>query len=108
MCGARISASSPWTSSLERRLRFRHHTIRPRPAETILGACARPVFAGDPIGPAEPVERLEDLRMMDFALVRLVARRHRSDLDVTDQRLVLLEAADQMPLHDLHVIEVEL
>src|SRR5260221_4129447 len=78
------------------------------PGEPVLGARPGPVFAGRPARPAEPVERLEHTRIVDLALVRLGARRHRGDLHVADQRLVRLEAPDEIAADDLHMIKIEL
>src|SRR5690349_962133 len=56
------------------------------PAETILGLAARLVFAADPAGIAEPIERIEHRGKIDLAVVRLGARRHGGDLHVANHR----------------------
>src|SRR5579871_34485 len=110
---------APVTSAVlpSRRMRYsfssnnrnlRHDTIRPGPAESLFGARARAVFAADPAGIAEPVQRREDFRKIDFALVRLAARRHRGDLHVADKREMRFQAPDQIAADDLGVIEIEL
>src|SRR5712691_4257382 len=87
---------------------FRHNPICARPAQAVLGLCARPIFAADPAAVAGAVEGREDLGIIDLALVRLVARGHRGDLHVRDMGQMLLEPSDQVAADDLGVIEVEL
>jgi hypothetical protein len=76
---------------------MRHDAIRPCPGKPLLGACARTIFAADEAGVAEPIERRENCRIVDFALIGLAPLRHRSDLHVADQRQVRLEAAIRSP-----------
>src|SRR5262249_20400331 len=78
------------------------------PPQPVLGAAARLVFATDPAGIADPVERRVDRRIIDLALVGFLAARHRGDLHVTDHREKLFDAGDEIALGDLHVIAVEL
>src|SRR5262249_4555258 len=79
-----------------------------RPAEPILGAAGRAVFATDPVAVADPIEGREDRGIVDLALVGLVARGHGSDLHVRDHREMLLEARDQVTADDLRMVEIEL
>src|ERR1700691_2110679 len=71
------------------------------PAETVLGAGARGVFATDPALVAQAVDRLDHGRKVDLPFVGFVARRHRRDLHVADQRKKLLEAFEQIAADDL-------
>src|SRR5208282_319283 len=93
---------SPWRSSA------RHDAIRLRPAEAVLGARARAIFAADPTRIAGPIDRFEHGGIVDFALVGFAARRHRRDLDVADHGQMLFEAPDEIAADNLHVIEIEL
>ena len=75
--------------------------VRPRYA-------ARPVFAANEASITEPIERRENLRIIDLAFVRLMARRNRGDLRMANQRQMRFEAPDEIAADDLHVIEIEL
>src|ERR1700675_3539272 len=87
---------------------FRHDAVRLRPAEAVLGAGARLIFAADEARITELVHRREHGRIIDLALVGLAARRHRGDLGVADRRQIFLEALEEIAADDLDVIEIEL
>ena len=57
-----------------------------QPAQAVFRLPARVIFRRNPSGIAERVERTENLRIADLALVRLVARGHRRNLHMPDQR----------------------
>src|ERR1700704_4808078 len=80
----------------------------PSPAQAVLGAPTRLVLAADPALVAEPVERIEDRRIVDLALIRLGTRRHGRDLHVPGQRQEFLETLQEVAADDLDVIEIEL
>ncbi|ABA53116.1 hypothetical protein BURPS1710b_A0443 [Burkholderia pseudomallei 1710b] len=82
--------------------------IRCEPAEALGGAGLRPILAADPAVVAEHVDQLEQVRIVDFADVRLVTLRHARDLDVADARDVALQFHRQIAFDDLAVIAVEL
>src|SRR5262249_35207909 len=87
---------------------LRSNSEFPRPAQAVLGLTAGTIFAADPVAVSELLERREDRRVIDLALVGLVARRHRRDLDMPDRGEMLLETFDQIAPDDLRVIEIEL
>src|SRR5262249_15053486 len=78
------------------------------PTEPVLGAAARLVFAAHPAVVTDAFERFVDRRIIDLALVGLLAARHRGDLHVADHGEELLDAFYEIALGDLHVIAVEL
>src|SRR5437879_4498003 len=86
----------------------RHDPITACPAQAVFGSAARAVFAANPALVTETIEQCEDFGIIDLALVRLVPRRHRRDLHVSDQRQMLFESPDEIAADDLRVIEVEL
>jgi hypothetical protein len=73
----------------------------------LLGRAARLVFEADETVVAVGRERVEDGGEVDLALVWLGAGRDGGDLDMADHVGVALDAADEIALHDLHVIGVE-
>src|SRR5580704_11574301 len=87
---------------------FRHDAVFFCPAEPVLGAGARLVFAADPARIAGTVDCLEHGGIIDLAFVGLPARRHRGDLHVADHGEEFFEALEQIARHDLHVVEIEL
>ena len=56
----------------------------PHPAETGRRPARRPVFAADPAVEAQLVDDAEQVRIVQLALVGLVALRHAGDLQVAD------------------------
>src|ERR1700674_3349817 len=78
------------------------------PAKPLLGAPPRPVFAADIARIGGAVQHVEDGGIIDLALVGLRPRRHRRDLDMTDDGAMALEARHQVAAFDLDMVEVEL
>src|SRR5580698_10299184 len=87
---------------------FRHHAVSFGPAQPVLGAGARLVFAADPSLVAGAVDRLEHGGIIDLAFVRFVARRYRSDLNVPDDRQMFFEALELIAVGNLDVIKIKL
>src|SRR5262249_39062837 len=87
---------------------LRRAGVTAHPRKSVFGAAARLILGGDPTAIPHGIECGPDRRIIDLALVRLGTRRHGGDLHVADQRQMALDAPDQVALHDLHVIAVEL
>src|SRR5258708_39524594 len=108
-----IPDAAPVTRAVlpSRRMRsapFRRHAVSFGPAEAVLGARPRLIFAADKAVITQSIERREYRRVIDFAVVRFAARRHRGDLDMADQGTEFFEAPDQVAADNLHVIKIEL
>src|SRR6266436_9937029 len=86
----------------------RSHPVTPAPGEPRHGVAKRVVFAADPAGIAELVYALEDELPADLAGAGLVAAGHVGELHVVDHRHQCLEAAGDVTLGGLAVIDVEL
>src|SRR5207302_7864159 len=56
---------------------------------------------------AEVVNGFEDVAVVDFARARLVPTGNVADVEVADAIDVRSDVLDQVPFHDLHVIDVE-
>src|ERR1039457_7248186 len=84
-----------------------NQAIRPAPAQAVLGAPARPVFGADPAFISEAVDRLEQRRIIDLALVRLVAAWPRGALHMADHRQVFLQPMEEIAPPGLHMAEIE-
>src|ERR1700678_4385332 len=101
-----------WRFAANRRLRTplfaRRDPVGPRPGQPLLRAGAGAVFATHKTRVAQPVDDRENLGVIDLALVRLLPRRHGRDLDMTDERQMALEAADEIAADNLHMIKIEL
>src|ERR1051326_3350496 len=115
-CAAR-SASAYWPDRTRRCSRRRCSRapaslfcpcVRLEPGEAIGGLAARVVFAADKAAIAEPVELIEQERIVQFLAVRLVARWNAGDLDVADDRHHLAQAHGDVAMDDLAMIDVEL
>src|SRR5215469_8879456 len=82
--------------------------IAARPAESGASFAPRPVLAADPAGIAELVEKVEQIRVIDLADIRLVATGVAGDLHVWVMAGQRSNAVREVALHDLHMIKVEL
>src|SRR4029079_3924403 len=80
-----------------------HHAVRPRPAQSCFGHGARPVFARDPARIAQRVEHREYRPIVHLAFVRLMSRRHRCNLHVSNYGQVFLKSLDEVSAHDLRM-----
>src|SRR3954471_15873331 len=80
----------------------------PQPAETLGRAGRRPVFGADPAVIAETVEMAEQERIVDLARARLVPAGIVGHLQAGDAAEVGLDRTGEIPLHDLHVVDVVL
>ena len=78
------------------------------PPEPGLGAGLRLVLGADPAGVADAVEVLVEEGIVDLARPRLVAAGIVRELDMRDAAEVGLDGAGEIPLHDLHVVDVVL
>ena len=82
------------------------HTACPSPGRP---QCARAGGIGaDPALISEAVDRLEQRRIIDLALVRLMAGWNRGALQMADDGQVFLQPMEQIAAHDLHMVEIEL
>ena len=68
----------------------------------------RPVFAADPAVVLQFVEQPEQPRVVDLALVRLVAVGHAGNLEMPDMRQPAPDLVGQVAFDDLRVIQVHL
>src|SRR5438034_5167211 len=82
--------------------------LRGVPAETIDGRRFRLVFAPDPAAISDRVEMPEQEGIVDFAGAGLVAAGIVGQLDVSNAAEMLLQAARDVALHPLHVVNVVL
>src|ERR1700733_15900149 len=78
------------------------------PAEPVGVLAARVIFAADKTLVAEPVEFIEQERIVQFLAVGLIARGDAGDLDMTDQRHHLAQPHRNVAMDDLAVIDIEL
>lgn len=82
--------------------------MRAGPAKTILGSAARAIFGADPTAITEAIEHGKYLRVVHFALIGLLPRRHGRHLNMSDERQVLLKTPDEIACNNLRVVKVEL
>src|SRR3954453_11002261 len=85
-----------------------HSRIRLEPDKAVGGLAARIIFAADEAGITEPVEFVEQERIVQLLAIRLVARGDAGDLDVADHRHHLAQPHRNVAMDDLAVIDVEL
>src|SRR5579872_4350927 len=78
------------------------------PGEAIEGLAARVIFAADKAVVTEPVELVEQEWIVQFFIVRLVARGDARDLDVARDRHHLAQPHGHVAMQYLAVIDVEL
>src|SRR5215470_11528366 len=79
-----------------------------RPAEPVLGAPPRLVFTTHESRIIATIKHIEDRRIVHLAFVGLRPRRHRCDLDMTDDRMIARKPRHQVAALDLGMIEIEL
>src|SRR5262245_29185037 len=85
-----------------------HQAVFASPAEAILRPAARTILGADPAAITQPVHGLKDGGIIDFTLIRLMPRRHRRTLQMSDHGVEFFETADQIAANDLNVIKIEL
>ena len=78
------------------------------PPEPRLGAGLRLVLRADPALVADAVEVLVEERIVDLARPRLVTAGIVRKLDMRDAAEVCLDGTGEIPLHDLHVVDIVL
>ncbi|KAH2818510.1 hypothetical protein KXV85_003687, partial [Aspergillus fumigatus] len=77
--------------------------LRRMPAEPVDGCGSRLVFTSHPATIADRIEMAKQERIVDLAGAGLVAARIVGDLDMANARQMFLQAARDVPLHDLHM-----
>ena len=79
------------------------------PLEPVHRAGTGPVLAPDPSVETETVDDVEQVRVVDLLrVIRFVTARDAADLKVADDVEVRFDRLREVPLHDLHMIEVVL
>ena len=82
--------------------------VGPVPSESRSSLRARIVFAADIIVIAQAVELIEEVRVVEFLAVGLMARGDGGDLDMTDDPLQVAERNRHVAVQDLPMVDVEL
>ena len=96
-----IGICKPYAAGYLRLRQFRSHPSLDR-------AGLRLVFRADPAGIADAVQMPVEEGIVDLARARLVAAGIVRKLDMRDAAEVLLDRPGEIPLHDLHVVDVVL
>jgi type 1 glutamine amidotransferase len=82
--------------------------VRRGPAQAVAGLARRHVFTPDPTRVAEAIDVVQQRAEVDRTRSRLVPSRHVGELQVPDARQQPFDRRGDVPLHDLHVVDVVL
>src|SRR6266576_2990 len=79
-----------------------------QPRQSILGLSARAIFSRSKARKPKSIEHCKNRRIVHFALVRLMTRRHRGKLHMAHKAQMALKSSHEIAADNLRMIEIEL